>query len=77
VLYSVDYPYEDMVEAGDWFEQPPIRDADRRKTARSNAEKLFRFQPPDVCAQALRATGRVNRNTDPWFNSLSARIVPE
>jgi predicted TIM-barrel fold metal-dependent hydrolase len=40
-LYSVDYPFEDMVEAKDWFDQAAISDPDRMKIARSNAQKLF------------------------------------
>jgi 2,3-dihydroxybenzoate decarboxylase len=42
VLHSVDYPYEDMVEARDWFDQAAVGEVDRRKIARGNAEKLFR-----------------------------------
>ena len=41
VLYSVDYPFEDMIEAKDWFDQAPISDSDRMKIARDNAQKLF------------------------------------
>jgi len=41
VLYSVDYPVEDMVEAKVWFEQAAISDTDRMKIGRSNAQKLF------------------------------------
>jgi gamma-resorcylate decarboxylase len=42
ILYSVDYPYEDVVEAKDWFDQIAISDSDRQKIARTNAQKLFR-----------------------------------
>lgn len=35
ILYSVDYPYEDMVEANDWFDQVAISDSDRQKIART------------------------------------------
>ncbi len=41
VLYSVDYPFEDMVEATQWFDQAAISEPDRLKIARSNAQKLF------------------------------------
>jgi 2,3-dihydroxybenzoate decarboxylase len=41
VLYSVDYPFEDMVEAKDWFDQAAISECDRQKIARTNAPKLF------------------------------------
>src|SRR5579862_4867461 len=43
ILYSVDYPYEDMVAATDWFDSAPISAADRLKIARGNAVQLFRF----------------------------------
>ena len=41
VLYSVDYPFEDMIEARDWFDQASIGDSDRMKIASGNAQKLF------------------------------------
>ena len=43
VLYSVDYPFEDVVEAKDWFDQAPISETDRVKIASGNARKLFRL----------------------------------
>jgi 2,3-dihydroxybenzoate decarboxylase len=41
VLYSVDYPYEDMVEAAGWFERAAVSETDRLKIASSNARQLF------------------------------------
>lgn len=41
VLYSVDYPYEFMEEAGKWFDNAPVSEADRLKIARGNARMLF------------------------------------
>jgi predicted TIM-barrel fold metal-dependent hydrolase len=41
VLYSVDYPFEDVVESKDWFDQAAISVTDRLKIARTNAQKLF------------------------------------
>ncbi|MEI8632731.1 amidohydrolase family protein [Vibrio sp. PP-XX7] len=41
VLFSVDYPYESMKEAADWFDHCPISNADRVKMGRTNAAKLF------------------------------------
>jgi len=43
VRYSVDYPFEDMVEARDWFEQAGMSEPDRLKIARRNAQGLFRL----------------------------------
>ena len=43
ILYSVDYPYEDVVEAREWFDQASISESDRMKIARTNAQMLFRL----------------------------------
>lgn len=43
VLYSVDYPYEDMSEATEWFDNAPISETDRLKIAHGNAQQLFRL----------------------------------
>lgn len=43
VLYSVDYPYEDVHEAADWFDKVPIAESDRLAIARGNSKKLFRL----------------------------------
>ena len=43
VLYSVDYPYEDVVEAREWFDQASISEFDRSKIAGANAKQLFRL----------------------------------
>jgi predicted TIM-barrel fold metal-dependent hydrolase len=43
VLYSVDYPYEDMGEATEWFDHASISEPDRVKIAHSNARQLFRL----------------------------------
>jgi 2,3-dihydroxybenzoate decarboxylase len=41
VLYSVDYPYEDMGVAAEWFDNAPISEPDRLKIACGNARQLF------------------------------------
>jgi len=41
VMFSVDYPFEDISDAADWFDQVPLSETDRRKIGRSNALKLF------------------------------------
>ena len=43
VLYSVDYPYEDVVEARQWFDEASISESDRLKISRGNAQQLFRL----------------------------------
>jgi predicted TIM-barrel fold metal-dependent hydrolase len=43
VLYSVDYPFEDMAEATDWFDHAAISEPHRIKIARSNARQFSDF----------------------------------
>lgn len=43
ILYSVDYPFEDMGIAAEWFDHAAISEADRLKIGRTNARLLFRF----------------------------------
>jgi len=43
ILYSVDYPFEDMVLAADWFARVPISEGDRLKIGRTNAQHMFRL----------------------------------
>jgi predicted TIM-barrel fold metal-dependent hydrolase len=43
ILYSVDYPFEDMALAATWFDHTSISDADRSKIASGNARQLFRL----------------------------------
>jgi 2,3-dihydroxybenzoate decarboxylase len=41
ILFSTDYPFEEMQEAADWIESATISETDRLKIARTNAAKLF------------------------------------
>lgn len=43
ILYSVDYPFEDMGLAAEWFDHAPISEADRSKIGRRNAAQLLRI----------------------------------
>ena len=43
VMFSVDYPFEDISEAAEWFDSAEISEADRRKIGRTNALKLFKL----------------------------------
>src|SRR3954453_22722206 len=43
VMFSVDYPFEDMGEAAAWFDKAEIGETDRRKIGRPNAIKLFKL----------------------------------
>ena len=44
VLYSVDYPYEDVVEAKDWFEHTAISESDRMRIARATPRNCSDFR---------------------------------
>jgi gamma-resorcylate decarboxylase len=43
VLFSIDWPFENVSHAADWFDATPISEADRLKIGRTNALKLFRL----------------------------------
>src|SRR5215470_10511171 len=43
ILYSVDYPFEDMAIAANWFDRSAISEADHLKIGRTNALQLFRL----------------------------------
>ena len=41
VMFSVDYPYEEMEDASAWFDTALLSDNDRQKIGRDNARRLF------------------------------------
>jgi len=41
ILFAVDYPYENIDEGCDWFDNCAISESDRYKIGRGNAETLF------------------------------------
>lgn len=41
VMFSADYPFEDISDAAEWFDAVPIDAADRAKIGRTNALRLF------------------------------------
>ena len=41
VLFSSDWPFENMSDAATWFDNAPISETDRRKIGRDNAHHLF------------------------------------
>jgi predicted TIM-barrel fold metal-dependent hydrolase len=43
VLWSADYPFEDISDAADWIDAAPLSDDDRHKIVRGNALKLFKL----------------------------------
>ena len=43
ILFSVDYPFEDVDEASIWFDDSPISETDRLKIGRTNAQELFKL----------------------------------
>jgi gamma-resorcylate decarboxylase len=44
IMFSVDYPYEDMGPAARWFDNTKLSDADRLLIGRTNAIKLFKLR---------------------------------
>jgi len=44
VLWSADYPFEDIADAAEWIDAAPLSDADRKKIVRDNALNLFKLK---------------------------------
>jgi gamma-resorcylate decarboxylase len=44
VMFSVDWPFEDVGQAATWFDKAEISDVDRGKIGRDNAIKLFKLK---------------------------------
>jgi len=45
ILFSTDWPFENIDHAAKWFDAAPISEDDRRKIGRDNAVRLFRLNP--------------------------------
>ena len=43
VLFSMDYPFENMQEQSDWFEALPLSDGDKHNIAGANARSLLKL----------------------------------
>jgi 2,3-dihydroxybenzoate decarboxylase len=43
ILFSVDYPFEETIDAADWFHSTSISETDRLKIGRTNAVGLFKL----------------------------------
>ena len=44
IMFSTDWPFENIDHAADWFDAAPISEADRHKIGRTNAIKLFKLE---------------------------------
>jgi 2,3-dihydroxybenzoate decarboxylase len=41
VMFSTDYPFEDITQSVEWFDKAAISEADRQRVGRTNALGLF------------------------------------
>jgi 2,3-dihydroxybenzoate decarboxylase len=44
VLWSADYPFEEISHAADWIDAAPLSKEDRAKIVRDNAIRLFKLK---------------------------------
>jgi gamma-resorcylate decarboxylase len=44
VLWSADYPFEDIADAAEWIDAAPLGEADRKMIVRDNALNLFKLK---------------------------------
>jgi predicted TIM-barrel fold metal-dependent hydrolase len=43
IMFSTDWPFEDIGRAAEWFDRASISEADRVKIGRTNALRLFKL----------------------------------
>jgi 2,3-dihydroxybenzoate decarboxylase len=43
IMWAVDYPYQETVEATQWLNDAPLSDSDKEKIFHLNAEKVFKL----------------------------------
>ncbi len=43
LMFSVDYPYEEMAPGAEWFDNTELSDGDRLRIGRTNAIELFKL----------------------------------
>ena len=43
IMFSADYPFEDVLQAAQWFDAAPMSDADRQKIGWANALRLLKL----------------------------------
>jgi predicted TIM-barrel fold metal-dependent hydrolase len=46
ILWAVDYPYQETLEATRWLDNAPIPDADKDRIFHGNAERIFKIATP-------------------------------
>jgi 2,3-dihydroxybenzoate decarboxylase len=46
ILFSTDWPFENIDHASEWFDAAPIAEGDRHKIGRDNARALFKLDQP-------------------------------
>ena len=51
ILFSTDWPFENVDHACTWFDAASISEADRAKIGRDNARRLFRLDAPSAAEQ--------------------------
>ena len=44
IMFSVDWPFENVDCAAEWFDDVTISEADRTKIGRTNAMRLFKIE---------------------------------
>ena len=45
IMWAVDYPYQETVEATQWLVDAPIAEGDKEKIFHKNAERIFKIRP--------------------------------
>jgi gamma-resorcylate decarboxylase len=54
ILFSIDWPFENVDHAAEWFDTVPISGADRLKIGRTNALRLFKLEGSVITSTSER-----------------------
>ena len=57
ILFSVDYPYEQMRAASQWFDEAQIPDGVKAKVGRENAANLFKLKVGAATSSSVASSG--------------------
>jgi predicted TIM-barrel fold metal-dependent hydrolase len=59
IMFSADWPFENIDHAAAWFDACPISETDRRKIGRDNARRLFRLdEQPNTTSNSANSTSK-------------------
>ena len=85
IMFSTDWPFENIDHAAMWFDAAPISEADRMKIGRTNAVRLFKLAEqcghrckPGRCPVTWRSdksTPATSNRGSSWINAFQTSVT--